>query len=394
MLCDYPRPFLFIHIPKTAGTSVETALVSSLLGIESLAEVDPETADRHALPGGLRHVTGFPFRIRSAVVQHECVEYFEHLGLLNNRTVFSVVRNPYDRALSQILYLLRTDPVATTLFQGPTWPDDLKTLARLDDARVHDLAACQIDWLLDAGGKLRCDRIMRFESLAEDWAGLCDELGLAETDLPHINRTRHDFPWWEYYDEEAADGIARKFARDFDTLGYDAKLPQTAECIRKDRVLWLGGGTPPEQVIRHPYRSRQGRLELPDHSVGTLHLYGCLETLSPVDARNLLGECRRILLPGGTLMVNTLDLDFIASLLPRAYEPGTIEFDFVRSYVDNHLPDVEEYAPAYVINDLVRRKGQVFLYDEALLAEMLSDAGFEGERQPDGPLGEISVKAR
>ncbi len=201
MLCDHPRPFLFIHIPKTAGTSVETALVSSLLGIESLAEVDPETADRHALPGGSRHVMGFPFRIRSAVVQHECLEYFEHLGLLDGRTVFSVVRNPYDRALSQILYLLRTDPAAATIFQGPTWADDLKTLARLDDARVHDLAACQIDWLLDAGGKLHCDRIMRFEQLSEDWAALCDELGLTETDLPHINRTRHGIPWWEYYDE-------------------------------------------------------------------------------------------------------------------------------------------------------------------------------------------------
>jgi hypothetical protein len=394
MISDLPRPFLFIHIPKNAGTSVETALVSALLGIPSLAEVDPETADRHALPGGRRHVAGFPFRIRSSVVQHECVEYFERLGLLDGRTVFSVVRNPYDRALSELRYLLRTDPEAPAMFRGPTWADDLKTLARLDDARVHDLKACQVDWLLDSAGKLRCDHVLRFENLGEGWERLCGVLGLDEAALPHINRTRRGVPWWEYYDEEAAELIHARYARDFEAFGYAEELPQKPKRDEiLQRLLWIGRGDAPEGAIRHPLRGPNGRMEFPDGCFGEVRLYGALEMLPPDEARGLLRECRRVLHPEGRLVVNTLDLEFVTGLLPAGYDPGSPQYEFVRAYSDSHLLESETYNPAEVINHLMRRHGQCFLYDEALLAELLDEAGFDGKREPGESPAEIHMIA-
>jgi hypothetical protein len=393
MICDSRKPYIFIHIPKNAGTSVETALVSALLGISSLAEVDLETADRHALPGGRRHVAGFPFRIRSAVVQHECVEYFERLGFLNGRTVFSVVRNPYDRALSELIYLLRTDPEAPAIFQGPTWADDLKTLARLDDTRVHDLGACQMDWLLDAEGNFRCDHFLRFENLGEDWERLCGVLELDNAPLPHINRTRRSVPWWEYYDNEAAELIRARYARDFEVFEYPEFFPETSKEEILKRVLWIGRGDAPESVIRHSLHAPKGRMEFPDGSFGEVRLYGVLEMLPPGEARSLLRECRRVLHPEGRLAVNTLDLEFVTGLLPAGYEPGSPQFDFVRAYSDSHLPDSETYSPAEVINHLMRRQGQCFLYDEALLAELLDEAGFDGKRMTGESPAEIHVIA-
>lgn len=337
---------------------------------------------------------GLPYRARTFAVQHETVAYFEDQGKLDGRHIFSVVRNPYDRAISQLVYLLRTDPLAQELFKGPTWADDLKVYAAFDGMIGHDLGACQVDWLMDRGGSIRCDRFLRFESLEEDWRQLRAELGIEDLELPHLNSMNRKVPWWEFYDDEAAAAIAKKYARDFETLNYSQELPRTPSETLGGRMVWIGGGDPPESALRLPLRTRHGRLELADGSVGTLHLYGCLEMLGPPESRKLLRECRRVLRNDGELVVNTLDLDFLTSLLPKGYEEGTLQEAFVRSYVDSHLPDVEEYAPAYVINDIMRRRGQHFLYDEALLAEFLNEAGFLGERLEGGALGEIAVRAR
>ena len=393
MIAEIPRPFLFIHIPKTAGTSVETALTQVVCGKPGFEDLSREEATRHALPGGARQMRGTPYRATNHAVQHEAVEYFEDLGQLDGRHVFSVVRNPYDRALSQLIYLLRTDERAKQVFRGPTWADDLKVYAEYRGVMGHDLTACQVDWLTDRSGRMRSDRLLRFENLNEDWKKLCADLGMEDKELPHLNSTRRNVPWWEFYDEKAAAGIARKYARDFELLGYETELPTHAGTKAVGRVAWLGGGEPPEHAFLLPRRTRHGRLELPDSSVGALHLYGHLEMIRPADARILLKECHRVLLPNGKLMMNTLDLEFLAGLLPGGYEEGSLQQAFVRSYVDRHLPEVDEYAPAYVINDIMRRKGQVFLYDEALLAEFLAEAGFDGERQADGPPGEIVVVA-
>jgi hypothetical protein len=395
MIAETPLPFLFIHIPKTAGTSVEEALTKAVCGKDSFWELDAKEATRHALPGGVRQARGLPYRVRNYAVQHESVEYFEELGLLDGREVFTVVRNPYDRALSEIIYLLRTDVKAAAIFRGPTWADDLKAYAAYDGMLGHDLRACQVDWLTDRSGNMRCDRIMRFESLAVDWRKLCEDWGIGELALPHVYNIGRKVPWWEYYDQEAAERIARKYSRDFEVLGYDTSLPVSDHTTISARTAWFGHGPPPEPDMLVPNRrTRHGRLELPERAVGTIRLYGCLERMTPEAAHDMLEQCGRLLVPAGEAIIHTLDLEFLTSLLPAGYEEGTPQEAFVRSFVDRFLPEGSPYAPAYVLSHLLLRKDLVFLYDEALLAEVLAEAGFDAERLPESGAGEIVVRAR
>lgn len=152
MIGDAPHPFLFIHIPKTAGTSMEHALIPLVCGGKKWPELNEEELTRHALPGGKHSGSGSNYRVHGGVVQHECVEYFQDQEQLEGREIFTVVRNPYDRALSEIFYLLRLFPAAESIFQGPTWADDLKAYAAYDGYLAHDLKACQVDWLTDRSG--------------------------------------------------------------------------------------------------------------------------------------------------------------------------------------------------------------------------------------------------
>jgi len=210
MICDRPVPFLFLHIPKNAGLSIEQALVRALFGVDGWEQLDEEVRERYALPCK-KHL------------QHEKLRWFEEQGCITKHLVFTVIRNPYQRALSQIEYLRRSFGA----FQGETWRENLLELAECEGYIVnHDVGACQVDWLTTKDGRVRCDEIIRFEELAAGfrrvWALIRDDDVPA---LPHYHDSKRIQPWWEFYDKETAAAIHRKFKRDFEAFGYPEKVP-------------------------------------------------------------------------------------------------------------------------------------------------------------------------
>ena len=395
MLGDHPHPFLFVHIPKTAGTSVENALIPTVCGRENLKALTTEDLTRHALPGGVRHQTGRQYRSNNGVVQHECVEYFEDMGLLAGREVVTVVRNPYDRALSEIFYLLHTYPKADEVFRGPSWADDLKAYAAYDGWMAHDLGACQVDWLTDSRGRMRCDRMLRFENLSEDWSRMCEEWGIGPIPLPHVHNMGRQVPWWEYYDDEAAAAIANKYARDFDMLGYDTTLPRIDPESAAKRILWLGHGPPPAaDMLVAGQRTWFKRFELPEGAVGRVCCHGTLERLTLADGIRLLRNVRGFLGPEGELSVRTLDYRFLSSLAEAGYVEDSPQARFVCGFVERFLPAGTPMSPALVASRILLGRGLLTVYDVELLHHALEEAGLEGKTQSGAPLGEIHLRAR
>ena len=177
--------YVFIHINKTGGSSIEKAL-------------------------------WLPFEHKTAVEKIDEIGCHEWL----NRISFSVVRNPWDKVVSHYHYRVLTDQ--TGMGDGHiSFNEWIRKTYVLGDPRYLDnkrMFMPQVDWLCDKDGNLIVQHILRFENLTKEFNDLARRLGV-KAKLPHIKKSNHS-GYREYYDEESVDIIATKFLKDINMFGY------------------------------------------------------------------------------------------------------------------------------------------------------------------------------
>lgn len=210
MLYSHEKKFLFIHIPKTAGTSLRTSLLPYSIGSN-------RTLFRRAtswLPVRENPTKAY-FRIHST---SENVRRKMPAGLFRSLHKFAVVRNPYDLAISYYTFT-QINPSSRKHKISKTWsfPQFLDYLERKD----RSLPRSQSSYITDRKGNVLLDRIMFFETLEQDFNDLSEHLGLkGEIKMLHLNRSpRKDYR--SYYDEPLKQRIQKLYAPDFDNFGYD-----------------------------------------------------------------------------------------------------------------------------------------------------------------------------
>ena len=128
---------------------------------------------------------------------------------------FGFVRNPWDRVVS-----LYERNEATQMRQEMTFEKFVRWIQYSSATCVHSSPhRYQLDWFVDADGKMLADFIGRFERLQEDWVVVAKKLGVSET-LPHTRdnpRLRH---YTEYYTPETTRIVEEKFKVDIETFNY------------------------------------------------------------------------------------------------------------------------------------------------------------------------------
>lgn len=208
MISWKPRPFIFIHIPRCAGTSMEQALLPLAAGVATVEELSGADRAKYWLPGtrGRQHAT-----LANMGKALPLDQFFK----------FAVVRNPWARAVSQIEYL--REKKKRQIFTGDDFRENLRIYCEARGRmHGHDLGLCQVDYLVDASGRVAMDYIGRFESLRQDFKKICQRLGVKRPPaLPHIHASQRARPYQEYYDKKTADWIRRRFARDIEYFGYE-----------------------------------------------------------------------------------------------------------------------------------------------------------------------------
>lgn len=166
---------IFVHIPKTAGQSVERSF---------LADLGLDWENRQQLLLGKCSVS----RINTKRIAHLFAsEYLEHLyvpqWMWDEYYSFTFVRDPWDRVVSFYYYLGYYQVVPFERFVLEYLPNQVW--------EEHDrFVFPQVTYIHDADGEPLVDFIGRFERLQEGFAHVAATLNLSWTQLPHHNGQR------------------------------------------------------------------------------------------------------------------------------------------------------------------------------------------------------------
>jgi len=231
MICHQYK-CIFIHIPKTAGQSVESVFLKAVnLRWETRASLllrpnaNPEVG-----PPRLAHLKAHEYVACGHLPGDKFSAYFK----------FAFVRNPWDRLVSLYKYLGPRNGLPFKEFLMGEFRKDLWQNRQW-------FVGPQSSFVCDSRGNLLVDFLGRFERLQADFTAVAQRLGLPCCALPHRNKSRsqklssffqprHLFTrlctlfnsgklgrcqsYQDYYDNDSKDLVAQLYARDLECFHY------------------------------------------------------------------------------------------------------------------------------------------------------------------------------
>ncbi|HLL31981.1 MAG TPA: sulfotransferase family 2 domain-containing protein [Allosphingosinicella sp.] len=188
MLFNLKHKFVYVHLPKTGGTSIRKAL-------ESKSETE-----------------SFISRDRKHMSARQIRDY---LGTetYSSMTSFAHVRNPWDLEVSAYHYVLQNE--------GHYLHNVFKKLGSFDNYiswRCRHVPFQQTNMVSDESGNLIVDHIHKFENLAESYVEIMKRLDI-KSDLPKLNSSKHR-EYHSYYNEKTKRLVAQAFDKDIELFGY------------------------------------------------------------------------------------------------------------------------------------------------------------------------------
>jgi len=168
---------IFIHIPKNAGTSIETLFGNSSFKVQ-------------------------PYRHANI---HEIKRKFPKV--YDSYSKFTIIRNPYDKMVSWYFYLKRNLGENYEVLEFNEWIKDPSKFWHADDPAYF--LDPQHTWVDDT------IVIIKYENLDEE----LNEFFGEEISLPIINKSNHDH-YSSYYNEESLGIIYDRYKEDFEKYNY------------------------------------------------------------------------------------------------------------------------------------------------------------------------------
>lgn len=189
---DHKFNFFYLHITKTAGTSVHKCFKDFFIGSYEF------------LPHG--YITSYK--------NSNLENYFK----------FSFVRNPWDKVVSHYFFIKKSKKLRG---YNKTFKEFVELLCKTDKYDFTNykyvpikLNAVQKPWLINEKGDLCLDFIGKFENLQEDFNLICDKIKIPRLKLPHKNKSYHDH-YTKYYTNYTKNLVRNHFAPDIELFGYE-----------------------------------------------------------------------------------------------------------------------------------------------------------------------------
>ena len=185
MLVSHKHKFITISIPKTGTKSLRASLC---------------TKDEHRDGKSNDSVIDIVGRYKDKTfTQHssflECKKYMEDINQdINSYFIFTVVRNPWDRYVSYMLY-------------------NNESLEKTIKTRYP-----QSHYILN-NDSLAVDQLAEFSNLQEEVNIFCDKVNINRVTLPHLNKSKRE-DYKTYYTEDLIELVREKESKIIDLMGY------------------------------------------------------------------------------------------------------------------------------------------------------------------------------
>ena len=219
-----------IHIPKTAGVSLEHAIMSEILGKDTSGHIGKMPNDlkyRFSVTGKQKHKQARFYLLDDDLTKQQWESYYK----------FAIVRNPWDRLVSE--YCWRQDRPNKKFLPG-TFDEFIDycgariknkgTLySRRDIYWTH--AQTQKSYVTNKG-KIILDEIFRFEHIPETIEALKGKLNLTFSRFKKYNSSKHK-DYHEYYDNNTKAKVEKLYKEDIEMFGFDFDSPATKNIWKK-----------------------------------------------------------------------------------------------------------------------------------------------------------------
>lgn len=205
MPISHEYKLIFVHIPRTAGESIENCL--GMYGGEPT----------HTFWGAVDNMD---------VLQHntarELKSKINHDALWGAYTKFSVVRNPFSKAVSEYHWYLRYGPYCTFKEWVTSLENRIAINRRINMAEIgHNMS--QHSFLFDEHKNLMVDCVIKFENLDKEFNDFLVGQDIVAK-LPPVSMTKskmllEDFR--DYYDAVTTEIVESIYREDLSVFSYD-----------------------------------------------------------------------------------------------------------------------------------------------------------------------------
>jgi hypothetical protein len=220
MYINYPHKFIFIHLPKTGGTSVINYFSNNNLG-KHLSVWENEIHESGIKKGLRKHITASQLKkIRPTIFKR-----FK---------TYAIVRNPWDLVVSWYTYVKRLpsdSPRSTANCSFPYFIHKMKHVWNgYGEPNNTATGITQFDYVSNEKGNIIVNKILKYEHLKLMGFGN----GIRKSfswNLPRqwkptyhmktINASRRSPDYRSYYDKDTKAIVRKAFMKDINEFGYE-----------------------------------------------------------------------------------------------------------------------------------------------------------------------------
>lgn len=213
MIISHEYKFIFVHVPKTAGSCIYKSLCHALnLTDQSFRPIVDQSQ-------ALLCKNDLEFANNTTFEQHTEIKNLRlslDKNIFEDYYKFAFVRNPWDRLVSHYFHSIKFKLPEVDM--DTTFSEYAKTYKRLQSFFTEDF---------DGNPSKSFNFIGKLENLQEDFNTICSQIGIPQKTLPpkhseHSNSTEHD-DYINYYDEELIQLVYKNLQKDIDSFGYTFK---------------------------------------------------------------------------------------------------------------------------------------------------------------------------